>query len=106
MMKCVGCYALGLLLATPTCTIITRLKPEQENCRLPSQHKLLERILHLLKTRFTSVDSCHWMPFSEEAIQLVYTWAQHPDTLCQLLLRDLTKLCFKSQGIVTTLGHI
>ena len=92
---------LELLLATPTCTIITRLKPEHESCRLPSQHKMLERIVHLLKKHFISVDISQWMPFAEEAIQLVYTWAQHPDTICQLLVKDLAKLCFQHEGTFT-----
>ena len=88
-----------MLLASQTCSIIVRIKDGQESTRLPTHHRMFECIVQLLKTHFTDLNSSQWAPFCEQAVQVVYLWAQHPDSICQQLLQDLTRMCFQSEGV-------
>ena len=85
----------GVLFASHTCSIMRRLKKKiNDTCRLPNQHRMFEQLLILLTTHFTSSQTSQWCPFCEQALGVVYDWAQHPDWFAERLLKNLSNAVF------------
>ncbi|KAJ8320625.1 hypothetical protein KUTeg_002212 [Tegillarca granosa] len=91
-------------LARDTCLALLKLgtgKKKQggiapEPFRLPQDHEMFTRLQHLLITGVSQVNINHWIPFAEQAINVIYKLAEHPDSISSTIIKKLSEEVVKS----------
>ncbi|CAB4020158.1 condensin complex subunit 1-like isoform X1 [Paramuricea clavata] len=90
------------LLVRDTCTILLTLNKNEEKVRddkqgplrFSSDHMAFQRLNDILVSSITSPVQGMWVPMAEEAINVVYNLAEHPDKICGHLIKNLIKKIF------------
>ncbi|KAK3726740.1 hypothetical protein QZH41_008305, partial [Actinostola sp. cb2023] len=84
------------LLARDTCVALLKIikskKPgnaEEEPFRFSYSHEIFERLTHLIVTGISKVDDIHFAPMAEQAINVIYTLSEHPEMVCENIIRKL-----------------
>lgn len=57
---------------------------------------MFQQIHTILTSELTNTETSHWSPLAEQAIATIYTLSDHPDELCETLLKTLTEKVFGS----------
>ncbi|EDV24347.1 uncharacterized protein TRIADDRAFT_57733 [Trichoplax adhaerens] len=84
----------NLVLAKDTCHVLQKLyrrKKEIKIARLPEDHMIFERITTILCKGITNLKCKFWVPFSEEAVKLVYNLALSPEEVCKRIMQSIVK---------------
>ena len=95
---------IDLLLAKLTCVALQKLanrrtqrgETAKKPFRLPPSHQMFQQIHTILTSELTNTETSHWSPLAEQAIATIYTLSDHPDELCETLLKKLTEKVFSS----------
>lgn len=88
-----------LTLARNCCIALQRLArgKGKESPRLPSSHQLFNRLASLMVEEIGNVDTVLWCPFAEHAIATIFKLAEHPDTVCEEVLRRMCQVVLGDQ---------
>ena len=63
---------------------------EPEPCfRLEQTHQIFHQLHEILVNNFTDISKEHWLPMADEAIRVIYALAEHPDFICEEIIKDL-----------------
>lgn len=88
-----------LLLARDTCSAIQKLLKKEKNStgnngepfRLPSDHNLFKKLEVVLQESLFTMEVLTWIPFSEQALNVIYNLAESPDTIAGRILKMFVK---------------
>ncbi|XP_074654081.1 condensin complex subunit 1-like isoform X2 [Tubulanus polymorphus] len=91
-----------LMLARDACIMLLRIggsvKPKAgqtvEPFRLSESHSIFTELQNLLYEGFFIKDDNHWVPMAEQAVNVIYKLAEHPDTICGNVIKRLLKQVF------------
>ncbi|XP_022328669.2 condensin complex subunit 1-like isoform X1 [Crassostrea virginica] len=93
------------ILARDTCLALLKLGPpkrvqgqlQAEPLRFPQNYQMFERLQTLLIDGVQQLDNPHWIPFGEQAINVIYKLAEHPDIICGDVIKALAKEVTKAE---------
>ena len=104
----------SFILARDTCIAILKLTKTsstelKESSRLHADHSLFITLEKLLVDGLKKLETKTWIPFSEQALSVIYYLAENPDVICGRILKRLVKILIsgdvlsKDQGIKSIL---
>ncbi|KAI0222051.1 Condensin complex subunit 1 [Lamellibrachia satsuma] len=95
-------------LAADTCTVLLKLAGKHKAkvgstvkpYKFPQQHKIFERLSHLIITGVSRLELCQWIPMAEQAVCVIYRLAEHPDCICTNIIKHVaeTAMNYHQQG--------
>ncbi|XP_061198116.1 condensin complex subunit 1-like [Saccostrea echinata] len=102
------------ILARDTCLALLKLGPpkkvqgqlQAEPFRFPQNHDMFDRIQTLLINGVQQLDNPYWIPFAEQAINVIYKLAEHPDIICGDIIKALAKEVIKAEKQNQTLSQV
>ena len=62
--------------------------------RFPSDHVMFRRLSDVLLNSITSAMHGMWVPMAEEAINVIYNLGEHPEKICDHLIKNLMEKIF------------
>lgn len=81
-----------------TCTALqravsdnTKIEDAEPCYRFEARHPMFVRLQDILLSNFNQVDKVHWMTVASEAVRVIYTLADHPDAICENLVRQFMR---------------
>ncbi|XP_031564431.1 condensin complex subunit 1-like [Actinia tenebrosa] len=85
------------LLARDTCVALLKLNKKsktsrggtEEPFRFPASHAIFERLSQIIVSGIRKVEDTHWIPMAEQAINVIYALSEHPDTICEEIIRKI-----------------
>ncbi|XP_066912331.1 condensin complex subunit 1-like [Clytia hemisphaerica] len=93
-------YKSNFLLARDTCNAILKIKEKQklgenkEPFRLPTEHGVFVQLESMILEGLAQLNDMTWVPFSEDAISVIYQLAEQPDVITGRLLKALVQTLF------------
>lgn len=87
-----------LRLAQYTCLALQKSVEEKiiveqaEPCyRFEKDHILAVRLKEMLVGSITNIEDQYWIPMSDEAVKVIYKLLEHPDAVCEDILKEMIK---------------
>lgn len=59
---------------------------------------IFQRLTDIVVSGITSAFGGMWVPMAEEAVNVIYELAEHPDEICGTLIKNLLVQIFSNQG--------
>ena len=91
----------NFLLARDTCSAILKINGKKktfggsaEPYRLPTDHTLFTRLETMILEGLARLSDMTWVPFSENALSVIYQLAERPDVITGRILKSLVKALF------------
>ncbi|RWS27166.1 condensin complex subunit 1-like isoform X1 [Leptotrombidium deliense] len=85
-----------LLLVTNTCIALRkavdnqgRLDLKQSPYRFERDHKLFERLSHILVITFQNLNVHNWGSMCDEALKVIFLMAENPDFICETIVKSM-----------------
>lgn len=63
----------------------------------------LEKCVYLLGVQ--QLENSYWIPFGEQAVNVIYKLAEHPDIICGDIIKALAKEVIKAEQLNQTLSQ-
>lgn len=95
-------------LAHLTCAALLKMAPTKTATdsqtlpmRLPPTHEIFESVSKLLIEGLTRLEDPHYSQFATTAVSLIYTLAEHPDSIMTDVMKEMCSFLYKSnQGSI------
>ncbi|XP_048728818.2 condensin complex subunit 1-like isoform X3 [Ostrea edulis] len=102
-----------LVLARDTCLALLKIGPpkkvqgqlQAEPLRFCQNHQMFNRLQTLLINGVQMLDNPYWIPFGEQAVNVIYKLAEHPDIICGDIIKALAKEVIKAEKLNQTLSE-
>ncbi|XP_060069329.1 condensin complex subunit 1-like [Ylistrum balloti] len=85
------------ILARDTCLALLKLPNSKrmkgqvagKPFRLPQNHDMFTRLSDILVKGVADVENRYWIPLAEQAVKVIYKLSNHPDAVCQEIIRKV-----------------
>ncbi|KAK3104798.1 hypothetical protein FSP39_010318 [Pinctada imbricata] len=98
------------ILARDTCLALLKLGTKKkaqgalppEPYRLPQGHEMFTRLHDILVNGSSQLNNPYWVPLSEQAVNVIYKLAEHPDVICGDIIKQMAKEVIKAEKLDQT----